>query len=174
MSVVPRLTVVIRDAKGATSEFGLYSEKLDLADYENGATLEAMADNILQDLEPVIDGQIVEAYWKLPVDLDFTPQAPAANSDVEEGAKFIWKTERGFKVEARIPTFKESLFLSGTRFVNVASSAVQDFNNTIIDGPDALTGVEEDRFNMTDNRGEDITELDVAFESFIGSKKPKI
>lgn len=162
----PYLTVTIQDGKGKSAVVRMYSETLDDADFTAGARYESMADNILQDLEPTIDGQIVKAEWTIPVGLDFTPQVAAANCDVEEGALFTFQTDNGFPTEMRIPTFKESLLIAGTDLVDTANAAVLDFVNTILDGPDALPGVPEDRYDMTSNRGEDIHALVTAQESF--------
>lgn len=166
-----KMIVTIRDGKGKTANVLLHSEVLDDTDLTNGATYESMGDNLLQDLEPVIDGEIVEAHWLLPVGFDFTPQTADPDSDVEEGALFIWETADGYQTRTRIPTFKESMLVAGSRLVDLTIGAVQDFVNTMIDGPDALAGVPEDRFNMTTNRGEDITVLRAAYELFLASRK---
>lgn len=172
MASVANLVIKIRDGIGRTSLVSLYSELLDDADFGNGARYESMADNILQDLEPIIDGEIVDAYWRIGVGFDFTPQTADADCDVHEGALFSFRTAGNFKVNVRIPTFKESLLSTGTNLVNLAAGAVQDFVNTIIDGPDAIPGVAEDRFNMTDYRGDDVDAVDTAYESFRTSKRP--
>jgi hypothetical protein len=164
--------VKIRDGVGRESLVSMHSELLDDADFSNGARYESMGDNILQDLEPIIDGQIVDAYWRIGLGFDFTPQVAAANCDVHEGALFSFRTEGNYKVNIRIPTFKESLLSTGTSLVNLAAGAVQDFVNTLIDGPDAVPGVGEDRFNMTDYRGDDIAAIDAAYEAFRSSKRP--
>jgi len=166
-----KMVVTIRDGKGKKANVLLHSEVLDDADLVAGATYESMGDNLLQDLEPIIDGEIVEAHWLLPVGFDFTPQTADPDSDVEEGALFVWETVDGYQTRTRIPTFKESLLVAGSRLVDLTEGAVQDWVNTMIDGPDALAGVPEDRFNMTTNRGEDITVLRAAYELFKASRK---
>lgn len=165
----PYLSVTIMDGKGKTAVVRAYSKKLLDADFQHVTlpkTYEAMGDNILQDLEPVIDGQILDAEWRVPVALDFTPQTADPDSDVEEGAMFTFQTDGGFLTEMRIPTFKESLLVAGTDLVDTADSDVLDFVNTILDGPDGVAGVGEDRVDMTDNRGQDIHALVTAQEAF--------
>lgn len=164
-------SVVIEDGKGKRATMKQFAEVLDGADYAAGATYESMGDNLLQDLEPIIDGRIVSAQWIIPVGFDFTPQAADPNSDVEEGATFLWYTDDGYSTRTRVPTFKEALLVAGTRVVDLTAGAVQDWVNTVLDGPDALAGVPEDRFNMTTNRGEDITILRAAYEVFKASRK---
>lgn len=165
------LTIGIRDGKGKNATMTLRSEILDDADLTAGKTYESMADNILQDLEPIIDGEITYAQWTIPVGFDFTPQTADPNSDVEEGALFQFETAEGFATKVRIPTFKEALLVAGSALVDLTAGAVQDFVNTIIDGPDALAGIPEDRINMTDNRGADITVLRFAKEMFTRSRR---
>lgn len=166
--------VSIRDGKGKTSTVSFYSEVLDQTDFENSATYESMGDNILQDLEPIIDGEIVDAYWRIDVGFDFTPQTADPDCDVEEGCFFSFRSEGNYKVGLRIPTIKEAFFQAGSTLLDLTVGAVQDFINTIIDGPDAIAGVTEDRFNMTDNRGADIIALDTAYEAFRTNKPPRV
>ena len=166
------LTVGIRDGKGKKATMTFRSEILDDSDLSGGKTYESMADNILQDLRPVIDGEIMWANWTIPVGLDAEAiQTADPDCDVEEGALFQFETAEGFPVKVRIPTFKESLLIAGSSLVNLANGAVQDFINTIIDGPDSIAGVGEDRINMTDNRGADITKLRIAKEAFKRTRK---
>lgn len=164
-------TVVIEDGKAKRSTLKMNAEVLDGADYAAGKTYESMGDNLLQDLEPIIDGRIVSAQWIIPVGFDFTPQVADPNSDVEEGATFLFETADGYSTRMRIPTFKEALLVAGSRAVDLTASAVQDWVNTIIDGPDSLAGIPEDRINMTTNRGEDITLLRAAYEVFKASRR---
>lgn len=165
--------VTIRDGKGKTATTTMHSELLDDADFTNGARYESMGDNILQDLEPIIDGEIVDAYWRIGVGFDFTPQTADPDCDVEEGVFFSFRSEGNYKVGFRIPTIKEAILQAGTSLVDLTLGTVQDFVNTIIDGPDAVPGIPEDRFNMTDNRGADIIALDTAYEAFRTNKPPK-
>lgn len=170
---MPAATFVvgIEDGKGKRSTMKMYSEVLDGADLTAGKTYESMGDNLLQDLEPIIAGRIVFAHWILPVGFDFTPQTADPDSDVEEGATFLFETADGYSTRMRVPTFKESLLVAGTRVVDLAAGAVQDWVNTIIDGPDSIAGVGEDRINMTTNRGEDVTLLRAAYEVFKASRR---
>lgn len=174
--IIPQFTVTIQDGKGRTAQMVLHSERLDPADFYAAGVeknYEPMGDNLLQDLEPLIDGEIIGAGWYIPITLDFTPQTADPDCDVEEGATFVFKTAGGYKTRMRIPTFKESFLIAGTELVDTADSTVQDWVNTIIDGPDAVAGIAEDRINMTDSRGDDITELEEAYEKFRNNYKSR-
>lgn len=167
----PRLTTTITDGKGEPATFGLWVETLDDADFTAGARYESIGDNLLQDLEPIIDGHIVEAGFNIPVGLDFTAQAAAANSDVEEKCEMTFISDNGFITRILIPTFKETLYIAGSKLVNLASQVVIDFIMTVLQGADAIPGVGEDRFDFTTNRGEDLHALIGAEEAFAGRRR---
>src|SRR3989304_5736927 len=144
----PRLTTTIKDGKGATAVFGLHSETLDDADFIAGARYESMADNILQDLEPCIDGQIVSSEWQIPVGLDFTPQTASATSDVEEKCEMTFISDNGFISKVLFPTFKEAFYVVGTKVVDLTIQAVIDLVMTLLTGPDAIPGGGEDKYDI--------------------------
>lgn len=173
-SLIPTIVFTVRDAKGADAVFTVHTERLDDSDFTAGATYESMADNIMQDFFPLIDGRIVNAHVKIPISIDTgvvdQTGRPLANSDVEEGAIFVFRTESGHPVRMRVPTFKESLFIPDTQDVLI-DGVVETFVDTIINGPDAIAGVGEDRFNVTDNRGSDIVQLEKARDSFTRTRK---
>lgn len=170
MANAAQFVVTVVDGKGKTSVMKRWAEVLDAADYAAGKTYESMGDNLLQDLEPNIDGRLSNPHWIIPVGFDFTPQEADPDSDVEEGAMFLWETEDGYTTRGFIPTFKESLLIAGTELVDLAQAVVQDWVNTMIDGPDAMPGIPEDRINMTTNRGEDISLLRAAYGIFKSSR----
>lgn len=93
---------------------------------------------------------------------------PDANSDVEEGARFQFRTANGFQTALRIPTFAESKIPSTSKDVNLADTDVAAFvtaMTTGIDLPGALPVVQP-----SDARGEDITSLTFAREQFVSSR----
>lgn len=171
MGIIPYFLITIMDGKGQISTMKHYCERFDYNDYATGDATntpwhESMLDNLLQDIEPIIDGEIIDAKFVWPVGFDFTPQTADPDSDVEEGAVFTWETVNGYKTTTRVPTFKESLMISGTADVDLTAGPVQDYVNTILDGPDAVPGINEDRFNITDNRGEDVVAIVSAGDAF--------
>lgn len=167
----PVLTTVIGDGKGEEASFSLYTETLDDADLTNGARYESIADNLLQDLQPIITGHIVNADWSIPVGLDFTPQEADPDSDVEEKVELTFISDNGFIKRVLIPTFNEALLVAGSKLVDLTIQAVIDFVMTVLQGADAIPGVGEDRFDFTTNRGEDLHSLIGAEEVFDGKRK---
>lgn len=164
------LNIQIEDGKGKTANMKINSEVFDQADLEASKTYESWADNVLQDLRGNLKGAIRKAWWNIPVTLDFGPDTPDPDSDIEEGAHFIFLTAGGYTTKIRIPTFDEALLIAGSRLVDLAAPSVADFVNTIIDGADAIAGVLEDRMDATDKRGDDIVALKSAYEYFFRSR----
>lgn len=94
---------------------------------------------------------------------------PLENSDVEEGARFQFRTTNGFFTGMRIPTFDESLLVANSTEVNQSATAVQQFIAAIVNGvaltdPAALV-------TCVDKRGEDIIALSFAREQFQSSRR---
>jgi len=123
-------------------------------------------------IDPIITGAITRigvAYQvTLPGALTSTP---AANTDVEEGARFQWRTLNNYMASNRIPTFDEQFVVAGTREVDQADGTVAAFINAMLTGID-LTGVGgSGTIEPTDYRGEDITAVDTAREMFQSSRK---
>lgn len=171
MADASTLNITIEDGKGATSIMSVNSEVFDDADLTGGKTYESWADNMLQDIRPLLKGAIRKASWIIPVTLDFGPDTPDPDSDVEEGAHFLFITAGGYTTKIRVPTFDEALLIAGSTLVDLAAGAVQDFVNTVIDGADALAGVPEDRMDAVDSRGDDIAALKDAYEYFTKSRR---
>lgn len=167
--------ITVEDGKTKKATTFINSERFDDADFTAGKTYESWADNIMQDYYPLITGKIVFSAIVIPVTIDEgvidQTGRPLANSDVEEGATFVWKTAGGFTTRFRIPTFNEACMISGSAEVDLANNDVDDFVQTIIDGADAIAGVGEDRMNVTDSRGDDIIAIKSAFDAFQKSRK---
>lgn len=103
----------------------------------------------------------------LPVGLRATP---GANSDVEEGARFQYKTTNGFFTAMRLPTFDEQFVLPGTATVDIADTDVAAYVTAMTGGID-LTGVGgTGTVAPVDSRNEDIVTLDSAKEQFLSSR----
>lgn len=119
-------------------------------------------------VDPLIAGKIVRCGLIVDVDLDGALNDIAdVNSDVEEGAQFIWKSENGHNTQTRIPTFLESKINNTFKTVDLSDSDVQDFNNAVIDGIDVSP---PRTIEFQDNRGDDITLLQSAREHFVKSR----
>lgn len=88
-----------------------------------------------------------------------------ANTDVEEGARFSFNTSGGFFSKFRIPTFLESLLLSGTKQVDLADEDVDAVVSGILDGVAVAAGGGA-TVTFVDTRDEDLVSLNFARESF--------
>lgn len=119
-------------------------------------------------VDSCIGGQIVRCGLILDVDLDAgIKTTPDVDSDIEEGALFIWSSENGHNTKARIPTFLESKIINTLRIVDLTDADVIAFNDTVIDGIE-VTAPRVIEFQ--DNRGDDVTTLISARESFVSSR----
>lgn len=87
------------------------------------------------------------------------------NSDVEEGAKFQFRTELGNYTSFRLPTFDESLISSNSRAVDLEDTDVAALITAMEDGIDVTPVVEP-----CDGREEDVVALSFAREQFQSSR----
>lgn len=120
-------------------------------------------------LNAIITGKIVAAGVGLEVDLSGATirATPDANSDVEEGALFTGVTAIGSDTTFRVPTIDESMFVPGTTQINGSDLDMAAFVLRVVDGQTvALVNV-----SPSDNRGEDITEIPTAVDSFQSSRR---
>jgi hypothetical protein len=93
-----------------------------------------------------------------------------ADSDVEEGARFQFRTDGGFYTGFRIPTFDEAKILSGTKQVDTADTDVAALVAVFEDGL-SLTGVGgSGTVQPCDKREDPINALDAALEQFVKSR----
>jgi hypothetical protein len=92
---------------------------------------------------------------------------PLANSDVEEGALFTFRTVIGSLTGTRLPTFDEAKMQSGTPNVNVTDTDVNAYVQHVLQGQtNGLINA-----SPSDERGEDISALDSATEAFRSTRK---
>ncbi len=123
-------------------------------------------------IDPLVTGAITRIGLVHDLDLStlgLTPAA-AANSDVEEGARFQFRTEGGFYSGLRLPTFDEALIAAGSRAVDVEDTAVAAFITAMRTGIN-LTGVGGSGvIQPCDSREEDLTALEFAREQFQSSR----
>ena len=161
MPVQIHFTVV--DKKGARSMV-----RVNAKDGRTVAEYTAAAQQLLTVLKKLITGAVVSA--GLCIDVGLTGlQARSdagANSDVEEGGKFIFAAGQ-YNTSMRIPTFDEAQVVPGSSLINLQDTDVAEWTTLIREG--AKVGQEVVQF--TDYRGEDIDGIQSARESFQRSRR---
>lgn len=159
------VSYTIEDAKGLTSTM-----EVNFASATTFDDARRAAARVAELVNPLIIGAIRKINIVYSVDLPTTLRtAPEANSDVEEGARFQFRTANGFYTGMRVPTFSEAHLAPNSRDVNTDHPAVEAFVNALRNGvsltnPAALV-------NCTDKRNEDIVALSFAREQFQSSRR---
>lgn len=151
----------VKDAKGSqgtiTHNFPVAADLAVVADYARGTG---------QFIDALIKGQIVAYGISLVLDLALIAgikTAPAADSDVEEGARFLFSVAGGGGTDFRLPTFDETFIQPGTNLVDTANAAVVSLVDRVIAGR-TLGLINVSPSNMY---GSDIVALESAIESFV-------
>lgn len=158
------LVYSIKDAKGATSTTQLnFPVNVDIA------VLQTFAQTTATMINSLIKGKIIDAGIGLAVDLSGATirATPDPNSDVEEGARFNWRSLIGAPTNFRLPTFDEAFMLAGTQQVDTADTDVAAFIARILEGQTVVAT----NVSPSDDRGSDITALETARESFGKSRR---
>jgi hypothetical protein len=157
------VTMTIEDAKGNSSNFiHNFPTAVDIA------ILKGHARSFATIVDALVRGRITQVgigigVENLPVGLK---AAPLPNADVEEGARFTFRTALGTLTSFRVPTFDEAFIVDGTKQVDSADPAVAALVNRMISGDtQGLINV-----SPSDERGEDVTALESAVESFQSSR----
>lgn len=157
------LVYTIVDAKGKSSTVKInFPVAVDLGQVQSFAVDTAtMINNIIK-------GQITEAGLGLAIDISGATirSAPDPDSDVEEGARFSWRSAVNAVTNFRLPTFDEAKLISGTRNVDTTDTDVDTFVDRILEGK--TTGLVN--ASPSDDRGSDIEELVSARESFTSTR----
>lgn len=96
--------------------------------------------------------------------------AAASGADVEEGARFQFKTENGFYSGLRLPTFAESFIVAGSKEVDIVPADVAAFVTAMTDGIDLSGAGGSGVVAPCDSRDEDLTALEFAREQFLSSR----
>jgi hypothetical protein len=157
------LTYSIKDAKGKTSITQInFPYAVDIGQVSSFAVDTATMINNL------IKGKITDAGVGLSVDISGATirSAPDINSDVEEGARFSWRSAIGAITNFRLPTFDEAFLVDGTKNVDTADTTVDTFVQRILQGK--TTGLVN--ASPSDDHGSDIATLEAARESFKSSR----
>lgn len=152
--------LTISDAKGEQS---VVSIPLPTATSITDASL--FAEQVIPLIEPLVNGALRDA--RLSVPIPYTPWiATASISDVQEKARFAFRTVNDFLKLISIPSVVESIFSPGTKNVDTTDTDVAAFVTAMVDGID-LTGVGGSGvIQPCDVRGEDLTELATAVEAW--------
>lgn len=96
--------------------------------------------------------------------------AASANSDVEEGARFQFRTTNGFFSGLRLATFNESRIVSGSKDVDTVDADVAAFVTAMVTGIDLSGAGGSGTIQPSDSRNEDLTALEFAREQFLSSR----
>lgn len=159
-------TYSIVDAKGARSTTSVNFRDED--DYER--VVDAAGDMAVL-INDLISGQIVGISLTRTVDVPGAVRsAPVTNSDVEEGARFQFRTTNGFDTSLRLPTFLESKIATNSKAVNLTDTQVAAFITAMTEGIVTNVGGTNVTLDPTDSRGEDIVSLSFAREQFVSSR----
>jgi hypothetical protein len=130
MALPVKLQYTIRDGKGLVSRTLIH---LPSATTLANATTYAQA--FASAMDDVISGKVESIDICVGVALPGGLKSdPDADSDIEEGAKFIYEDAVGRIYSQRLPTFLESLILPGTRQVDNTSVDVQAVTDLIVTG----------------------------------------
>lgn len=164
----PTLNLTIEDGKG---RFSTMSVNLEQGRDLSFNDLDEAGRDLQVDVIPLIKGAIVGATVTVPLTLHVNALvSPDADSDVEEGALFVFETLGGsFQARVRIPTFDEAFLVPGSREVDLADADVVDFVTKITGGLDDA-GL-ADKIDVVDSHGVDLTAAVKAQELFQKSRK---
>jgi hypothetical protein len=124
-------------------------------------------------VDSLITGQITRAGVAFVIDLSVVSglkSSPGANSDVEEGAKFQFRTVLNHPTGLRLPTFDETYIVAGSDAVNLTATQVAAFVAGMINGVDIDPSPTTTLVQPSDQRSEDITALSFAREAFQSSR----
>lgn len=160
---VDTTTIVFKDAKGQTASTQFYTPSS-----VSAALLEAFVEVLIYDIHHMTMCGVVS----VTTTKHYQPDVPEmgvieGNSDVEEGAQFIFRSESGNPTKMRIPGFWEGQFLPGTKLVDLADEFIDEFVSFMIEG---YTDVELGTITPCDSRGEDLISLILAKEKFLPRK----
>ena len=171
------LTYSIQDIKGKKSRFGInFPETSDIpltGSYSpygvDQAPNDGFASSTAALIIPMILGRIVGASLRIRVNLTGAglKTSPVANTDVEEGAKFSWRSTVGAPTVFRVPTFLEQYGLSTGTAVDTNDADVNAFVQRILQGD--TQGATTVRWS--DSRGNNVSTLNYAEDSFKKSRK---
>lgn len=155
----------IEDAKGLTSTVEVNFDQA--ATFDNARRA---AQRVGQLINAITRGAIrkINIAYNVPLPTGLRAE-PEANSDVEEGARFQFRTENGFYSGMRLPTFNEALLVANSTEVDVTIEAVRNFVEALRDSVNLVDPVAV--IPCVDKRGEDLVALTFAREQFQSSRR---
>jgi hypothetical protein len=156
----------IEDGKGKTS-----TSEINVPSTLAFADVVTFAGSMASLIDPLIVGAIRRIGIAFTIDLPSGLNAsPASGADIEEGARFQFRTENGFFSSLRLPTFLETLMNPGTTQVDLTDTDVAAFVTAMTSGIDVDPGAGTTTVAPCDKRDEDLTALDFAKEQFLSSR----
>lgn len=109
-------------------------------------------------IEPLIVGGITGAGFTVSVDIAGLGVGVAgALSDIEEAARFAYRTVNGFIWRKTIPTLDEGKVIAGSDNIDLTDSDVLAFNAAMTDGIDVSGAGGSGTIQFVDSRAEDLT-----------------
>lgn len=134
MAIPVTVSFTITDGKGEQSTLGIHLPSgTTVADAQ---TFVSGMDNLLA---AIIDGGIAQASVTVPLSTEFLLSAAGVNSDVQEKALFVWKAiNSASKASLSVPTILESVFVAGSKLIDVTNVDVAAFLAAMLNG---ITGI---------------------------------
>lgn len=113
-------------------------------------------------INPLVQGGLKSAGFKVEVDVPTWGIGALLVSDVQEKAEFAFRGINGFLKRLNLPTFDEAFFVPQSKNVDLADPDVAAFTDFMTDG---IT-VSATLIQPTDVRGDDLTTLEKAVENW--------
>lgn len=154
------IQLAIGDAKGDVSTVTI---PIPSSTSMNDAYL--FAQEIAKLVEPLVNGTLRSL--RVNFEVPFTPWAVASSiADIQEKARFSFRTVGNFLKSISLPTILESIFTPGSAQVDTSDADVAAFVTAMTDGID-LTGVGgSGTIEPSDARDADLTSLEAAVEAW--------
>lgn len=147
----------VSDAKGDQSTFSI-----PVPDGTSLTDLLDFAQDMTALLQPLINGALRDVHFVIPVSFVSWPAASSL-SDIQEKARFAFRTVNGFLKHLSLPAVVESIFAPGSRSVDLSDTDVAAFVTAMVDG---ITAASTNVIEPCDVRDEDLTELEAATEAW--------
>jgi hypothetical protein len=113
-------------------------------------------------INPLVQGGLKSAGFKVEVDVPTWGAGALLVSDVQEKAEFALRGVNGFLKRLNLPTFDEAFFTPTTKNVDLSDPDVAAFTDFLTDG---IT-VSATLIQPTDIRGDDLVTLESATENW--------
>jgi hypothetical protein len=156
-----------QDGKGETS-----TTQVNLPSSTSTADAIVFGQQMATLLDPLVNGVITRVGIVLDVDLSTLGLNATASgtADVEEGARFGFRTSQGNFTSMRVPTFLDSLITTGGNAVDQVNTDVAAFLTAMETGIDLSGAGGSGVVEPSDRRDEDIVATSTAKEDFQSSR----